>query len=256
MSPILHYIENKYALVCYSVKVDKEKEHNTRTSKGINRNTNEHKLLAIDLNNLTTKKMKMKENIRSSVYLDNGILILGGLSISTWNTDKWPFERIKSRMTRRRPVNLLVPLSGDLFASSFDKIVTIWDINLRILHSIYTKQNIVELKVMSDGALLILHNLSEWDKNNCNLLFYNFRNGELLKKKRIVLPSKSLVVTSDGQYLVMIGENKVLFYHLLGDYVYAEFEMSQCHQFQNEKGKELKNMPNSAVGENLINHKF
>ena len=136
MSPILHYIENKYALVCYSVKVDKEKEHNTCTSKGINRNTNEHKLLAIDLNNLTTKKMKMKENIRSSVYLDRGILVLGGLSISTWNTDKWPFERIKSHMATGQPVDILVSLSGDLFASSYDKIVTIWDGKTLLEHGI------------------------------------------------------------------------------------------------------------------------
>ena len=82
----------------------------------------EHKLVCIDLDDLTTKEMNLDERVFSSAYLQIGILILGGKCLSTWMIDKLPFNRIKcvKWTDSKLPIETLAPLSGDVFAGHID----------------------------------------------------------------------------------------------------------------------------------------
>jgi len=165
---------------------------------------------------------------------DGGVLIIGSQSISTWKTDKWPFKMIKSREATEWPAEQLVALSSDVFASAINNTVTIWaGSDLKMLHEIKVKHIACKLKALGDDTLLIYDDFHF--QGACEFLFYNFRSGEILKQIRITLWPRSMFVTPDREFLVMVGKQKALFYHLLGGNIYSAFETTQCHQFQSER---------------------
>jgi WD40 repeat protein len=222
----LHCVENRYALVYFSVGVYEKKEH---------------KLLVVDLNDLSTKEMKIDGKVLTSAYLEDGLLVLGGQSISIWNTNRWPFELIKSKRTIQKPVHAIAALSGDVFASAFDCSVWIQDSDLKLLHKIKLENDICELKSLGNDVLLINKSLSNWRSEDDNVLLYNFRSGKFLKRIRIMYPTKSLLLTPDKEFLVLAGLRKVLIYHLNAGYVYSEYETPQRYQFQINRVEQLNN---------------
>ena len=221
----LHCIENRYALFYFTVGVYQQKEH---------------RLMAIDLNDFSVKEMNVAEKISSSVYLESGLLVLGGLRITTLRTDRWPFEVVKSECIHRESTERLVALSGDCFASVSDHSMCIWNSDLKMLRKLETDKYICELKALGNDVLLsTVDQFGNTQKSS--ILLYNFKSGELLKELSIPYKMKCLFLTPDKEFLVMVGDRKIWFFHVNGAYVYSEVDVPQGYQFQSEKVKLWQN---------------
>ena len=93
----LYYIENKYAMVYYTVGVREDKQH---------------KLMFVDLSDFTTREMVLQDRLVSAVYLECGLLVLSCNDLSTWNIDEWPFKKVKACTNNTMPIEPLMALSN------------------------------------------------------------------------------------------------------------------------------------------------
>ena len=185
--------------------------------------------------------MNLDGNVLSFAYLESGFLVFGCQIMTIWRTDCWPFERMQRQATFKEPANSLLALSAHIFARVSDQTVSIWDSDLKLLHEIKINQYYCELKAMGNDVLMINKSPYNFHSKDCNVLFFNFRSGELLDEFRVTFETCYLFETPDKEFLVMAGKEMILFYHLKGGYVYSQFETTQRHQFQNDRVKILKN---------------
>ena len=184
----LQFIENRYALLYFTVGIYHQKEH---------------KLLVIEQDSLRAREMTIRDKIITSANLGNELLALGGQRLSIWKIDKWPFEFSKSDICS---VFKLVTLATDCFAGVVDKNVFIWDGSLKLLHKlniIDRERFIVELKALPNDVLLVNTFLVSEEHN---FLLFNFRSGVLLKELRIKFIVRNLFLTPDKEFLVMAGK--------------------------------------------------
>jgi hypothetical protein len=200
----LHFIENRYVLLFYlSVRVFKKEQH---------------KLLVIDLTDLSTKKMSLDENVLSTAYLaDSGILVFYGASMTAWKCDKWPFEKVNSREINLRSSGPLVTMSGDAFACKSYKTVFIFNSDLKIISKIAHYQPIKEITALGNDVMAI-----KTEEGSCAL--YNFRSGKLLKEIKVAFHISRLLLTPDRQFMLILCNSEAFFYHLNGGYVYLQIK--------------------------------
>ena len=211
-------IKNKYVIVYFTVGAHQDKEH---------------KLMLIDINDYSTKEIKIEGKVNTAAYLESGFLILGGEKITVLRTDKSSFDMVKSEFFFYDPIKSLLALSHDTFAGASEQKVCIWDSDLKLSHTLSTDRRFVELKALQKDVLL-LQTVADTDMWNGIVWFYNFKSGELLKKIKIEFPIHRLFLTPDRVFLQIVGKSKIVFYHLDGEYVYSEFELENRYMFLSE----------------------
>ena len=69
--------------------------------------------------------------------------------------------------------------------------------------------------------VLLVHTVAEMYVLSGSVWLYNFKSGELLKKIGVEFPIHRLFLTPDRVFLEIVGESKIVFYHLGGEYVYS-----------------------------------
>jgi hypothetical protein len=109
--------------------------------------------------------MNIGIRVTCSAYLENGTLIMGGESISKWMTDRWPFEEIIDNSSLIEPVDCLLALPGNCFASGCKLDVLIWSFDMKLLNKFKMNHSVVELIALLHDVFLIRSN---YDALICN----------------------------------------------------------------------------------------
>jgi len=119
--------------------------------------------------------------------------------------------------------------------------VCIWNSDLQLLREFQVGKYIGELQALQKDVLLVHTFELEKSDRESSISLYNCTSGELLQQISVSFPMQSLFLTPDKEFLVMVGERKISFYHVNGAYVYSEFETTQPHIFQSARVKVWRN---------------
>lgn len=192
----------------------------------LNKKELNHKLFVVCLEDKKYRDYEIEEPVTKCAILNDDILLLAGESITFWDARVWPFVKIsKLEKPHLDPVNCLIVLPDNLFASSSISEVKIWNYGKKLLKQFDVKEIIYELKYLGDSKMLFrcLEKAYIYDLKASNTLSNINLNGHVLCS----------ALTPDNQFLLIVKYSSLMFYNIEGCYFYCEYDCMHLDSFFN-----------------------